>query len=227
MEILEVRSKRNLFFLGKSSLSNNQLLDVDLAIDLHISEQMGKGIYQQLPIHCEVQFPKQQRLASLSLFEENISKTKSIFAAEEVDWSPSPYSVFIQKTSTEKTLSFNIRQMGTILLAKQRPQPRKQKNLAMYSVEVKPEIAEMDDLQAFLVFHESNSILQLRAHRNRFSAFHLPQGAKATLLVMGLKNGRLFLFKSFIEKINSELEKALLKEISEKDLRITLENMIF
>ncbi len=227
LQILEVRSKRNLFFLGKSSLSNNQLLDVDLAINLHIPEQIGKGIFQQLPIRCEVQVPKQQRVASLQLFEENISKTKSIFSEEEVDWSPSPYSVLIEKSFNEKTLNFSIRQMGTVLLAKHRNQNRKLKNLAMFSVEVSPAMSEMEDLQAFLVFHESNSIVALRAHRNRFSAFHLPQGAKATLLVVGLKDGQFFLFKSFIEKINSELKKAPLKEISEKDLRITLENMIF
>lgn len=227
LEILEVRNKRNLFFLGKSSLSNNQLLDVDLAIDLHIPEQIGKGIYQQLPIHCEVQFPKQQKLTAFQLFEEHISKTKSIFSDEEIDWSPSPYSTLIERHSAGKTLSFNIRQMGSVLLAKQLPKHRKQKQPTMFSVEVNQDMETMDDLKAFLVFHETNSIVQLRAHRNRFSAFHLPKGARATLLVIGLKNGRFFLFKSFIEKINSELKRAPIKEVSEKDLKVTLENMIF
>lgn len=227
LEVLEVRSKRNLFFLGKPSLSNNQLLDVDLAIDIQIPEQLGKGIHQKLPIRCEVQFPKQQKLGSLQLFEENISKTKSIFSEEEIDWSPSPYSLLIQKNAKDKTLSFHIQQLGTVLLAKKVIQHRKQKPPAMFSVEVKPEMAEMDDMQAFLVFHESDSIVQLRAHRNRFSAFHLPQGARASLLVIGLKQGRFFLYKSLIEKINSELKKAPLKEISERDLTITLKNMIF
>jgi hypothetical protein len=227
LEILEIKSKRALFFLGKSSLSGNHLLDVELAIDIRIPEQLGKGIYQQLPIHCEVAFPKQQRLAGIQLYEEHISRTKSIFSTEEVDWNPSKYSVLIEKTPSEKVLSFNISQMGTLLLGKQRLNSWKLKKLTMFSVEVDQEKEELDDLCAFLVFHDTNSIVQLRSHRNRFSAFHLPPGEKATLLVLGLKNGRFYMFKSFIEKLSSELKKAPLKEISEKDLSTTLKNMIF
>lgn len=224
IKLRTVNNKKDLFFMSKSTLSSERLLDVDLLLEIKMISSQQVKVDLAKPIRVEIPYQKTGRPGSLQLFEERTAPTKAMFSNEKLDWKPSQRGVILQRNPNAfRSAQFTLLQEGCYALGKYLTNPKKQpKKNAMLSVVLQDRQLPYDDCQAYLLFHDTNSVVRLHQQRHRFSAFHLPSGKKASLLVIGMKHGTFFAYKALIPAINSQKLKVQLNQINPDGLKSKL-----
>lgn len=227
LEIFETIDKRSLFFSNISCTADNQLLDVDWSVDIQVKKHKDVGVRQRLAIRVLLPIPKNRRWGDLEIFEEQTAKVNFLNAEERKEWTSTSLNLFMHRLGQQKEYFFYVSGPGTYLIGKKLRVGRKPKSRAMLSIFLKEESPRLRNLRAFLIFHESDTIIQLEAQRGRFSAFHLPKGRKASLLLVGLENRHFYFNRYFLGTLSNTKIGIDLQKVTVHQLQAELQRMIF
>lgn len=227
LQIFETNDKRTLFYSDISCTADNQLLDVEWSIDIQLKKLSRVGVRQGLPIRLVLPSGKNKRMADFEIFQEQFAKVNLLEGEQRKEWTSAPVNLFSHRIGQHKEHFFYVSSPGTFLVGKKLRKGRKPKARAMLSVFLKDNAPKLENVRAFLVFHESDTIVHLEAQRGRFSAFHLPKGRKASLILIGLEPHQFYLNRYFLGPLNNTKIEMNLEPVSVHQLQAELQRMIF
>lgn len=224
---MEIINKRSLFYAGYSAFSDRCLLNMEYCIDLQIVEEAYSGI--QLAGTYRVSLPsgKNIRWSEQEIYQKRSAKVNLLKGEARRIWAASNLSLLLHKKESGKRASFFSSSTGAFMIGSKLKKTKRAKQRSMISVVPDQVAAQLTDLRAYLVFHESNTVIQLDKQRGSFAAFHLPKGKKASLLLMGMEKGRFYFHRLFIGSISNQRLECHLQAINNYELQAELQRMIF
>jgi len=227
LRVLEISNKRSLFYAGYSSLSNCSLLDMKYCLELEIVQEPRSGIRLGRFIRLVLPSGKNGRWSDCMVYQKQTAKVHLLQGDIRNIWAPSAIPLLLQKNGMGKEPGFYTAYTGAFMIGKEINKSKKAKKRAMISVVPDQGGPSLSHIQAYLVFHESDTIVQLEEQRGSFSAFHLPKGKKASLLLIGLEKGTFYFYRSFLGSLSNQRIECCLQPINHHQLQAELQRMIF
>ena len=227
LQVFELMDKRSLFYAGYSSLSDRCLLDMEYCIDLQIVQKPSAGIRQVAPIRIFLPSGKNTRWSGQEIYQKQRAKVNLLKGNTRSVWTPSDISLLVYKNGAQKEATFYAPGPGVYMVGKEIKKRKKARQRAMISVSLSPGPVRLINVQAYLVLHESDTIVQLEEQRGNFSAFHLPKGKKATLLMLALQKKQFYFYRQFLGALDNQRIEGCLQLISSHQLQAELQRMIF
>lgn len=227
LQVFELMDKRSLFYAGYSSLSDRCLLDMEYCIDLQIVQKPSAGIRQVAPIRIFLPSGKNTRWSGQEIYQKQRAKVNLLKGNTRSVWTPSNISLLVYKNGAQKEATFYAPGPGVYMVGKEIKKRKKARQRAMISVSLSPGPVRLINVQAYLVLHESDTIVQLEEQRGNFSAFHLPKGKKATLLMLALQKKQFYFYRQFLGALDNQRIEGCLQLISSHQLQAELQRMIF
>lgn len=227
LRVIELMDKRSLFYAGYSSLSDRCLLDMAYCIDLQIVQKPYASIRQVAPIRIFLPSGKSKRWSDLEIYQMESAKVHLLKGHTRSVWTPSGIPLLVYKNGLQKEGTFYAPEPGAYMVGKKLKKRKKAKQRAMISVSLSSEQIRLINVQAYLVLHESDTIVQLEEQRGNFSAFYLPKGKKGTLLMLALQKKQFYFHRQFLGALDNQRVEGRLQPISSHQLQAELQRMIF
>lgn len=227
IRVTELTDKRSLFYSGYSSLSDRCLLHMLYGIDLQIVQEPQLLIRPVQPICIRLPFGKKVRWSDVGIYEKQAAKVHLLQGGNRSVWARASINLLVHKNGVRKEAYFYTFGPGAYLMGKTIKPNNKAKQRAMISVALDQERPQLSHVRAYLIFHESDAIVQLEEQRGHLSAFHLPKGKKASLLLLGLEQGQFYLHRYFLGPLSNQRIECRLQPISSHRLQVELQRMIF
>lgn len=227
LRVIELMDKRSLFYAGYSSLSDRCLLDMAFCIDLQIVQTPSGGIRQVAAIRVFLPSGKSTRWSDLEIYQKQRAKVHLLKGNTRSVWTPSGIPLLVYKNGMQKEATFYAPEPGAYMVGKKLRKRKKAKQRAMISVALSPGPVRLINVQAYLVLHESDTIVQLEEQRGNFSAFYLPKGKKATLLMLALQKKQFYFYRQFLGALDNQRVEGRLQPLSSHQLQAELQRMIF
>lgn len=203
VRLTEIFSRSEMVLSNMVSTSEDRLLEsggqiLVQAIQDHQMLELRQPIRVELPVSPALNNPLAMRL-----FEGGTAKTRAFRSARSFDWKQvSRRTIPVVKIGKYKYFRFLLQKFRWIncdyFCAKR-------SNRTMVTAHYHCEEEVLDDMAAFLVFHEFNAVARMYPAGNRFSSFNIPTGQSATVLLLGLKAGQLYLGATRIDRTSNQL----------------------
>ena len=190
LQLKEVFSKEDMILSDKVTTSEDRLLESSGQFWL---QAMLDGAPLQLKTAVVVELPVRKNLKNplgMKLFQGSMAVTRTFGGSTAFDWKLlSKKPIPINKVAKRKFYKFLINTFNwyncDCFFAKRTAK-------TMVSIRVQQGMKQFDELSAYLVFREANAVSRMYAHGNRFTSFNIPSRKRATVLLLGLKNGQFY-----------------------------------
>ncbi len=216
IHLREVFEKGEMVLSNRMSSSEDRLLESAGQFWLFATQnrqplELTKPIFVEFPVHPALTNP-----VAVRLFCGSFSTVLPFNAQQIFDWKlMSDKHLRIRKISGKKYFQFEINEFNwyscQYFFAKRSA-------LTMVSAKCVTDVDTFDDQSAFLVFRDIRSVARMYFSGNRFTAFNIPVGLAASVIIIALKDQQLFFGAQRLESIVSRLVPMTLEPLSESQL---------
>lgn len=224
VELIELFTPAEMVLANRHSTAEDQLLESGGQVAI-FAYQAGKPLYLQQSIAVEVPvWRKPQNPLALSLFEQSISTMRTFSAASLSDWKRMEHQLIkTSKTKDGKYNLFTIDRFNWYQCSYQLPRPklRKKGMVSVYPLGVR----SLDDQLGFLIFSKINTVARMYWSGSHFTALNIPAQFSAEVVLLGLKNGRLFLGRNRFRKASDKTSRVHLHPCSQMDIIDALQDI--
>jgi len=223
----EIFDKRSLFYYGCVTATDRHLLDMECCLDFQVAHRSTTSIQLAHAIRVLLPFGKNSRWLEQSVYEKRTAQTHLLEGGQTQVWARTSVPVMLQKSGLQRRAYVHLFYPGAYLIGERLKRSNKWKQRAMISVVPDLEGPAMANIQAYLIFHESDSIVRLAPQRGQFSAFHLPKDKKASLILLGLERGQFYFYRTFLGPLDNQRIACRLEPVDNHQLQTELQRMIF
>jgi hypothetical protein len=223
ISLKEVFSKKEMVLSNRVTTSEDRLLESGGQIFVQ-AFQSGRPL--QLSGPMAVELPLRNRLRNplgMRLFKGAVSITRAFRSGRDFDWEMvSNKPVNIRVLNGSKYFAFNLTEFNwwncDYFFAKKGAR-------TMVSARCVSQIEEFDDLTAFLVFRDTNSVARMYPGEHSFTSFNIPLKLAAAVVMMGIYDGQLFLGTCEIDQTSNKLLHVRMGPVTEEELLKNLDKL--
>ncbi|MFN7115895.1 MAG: hypothetical protein ACK4TA_03800 [Saprospiraceae bacterium] len=212
----EVFHKEDIILSNRLTTSEDRLLETGGQFSIHAFQE---GVPLQLAIPIGVEMPILPRFShtlSMRLFVGSLSSTLTSVAGKVFDWKMVVDKYLkVNKISKKKYFYFYITELNwfacSTFYAKRTPR-------TMVSARCSSPIEDLDELAAYLVFNELNSVTRMYPNGNRFTGVNIPANQAASIIMIGCRQGEWFYGSHKMDKTSSQQVTVKLEPVIETQL---------
>lgn len=223
IKLTEVFSKLEMILTNKVTTSEDRLLESggQFCLEAFQNNQpvnLITPIKVALPVRCKL-----KNALAMHLFQGSLSKTRDFQSDRIFDWTQvSNKPLSIQKVGPKKFFQFQIMDFTwwncDFYFSKRRSK-------TMVSAKHVSHLECFDDMTAFLVFEDLQSVARMYKGEHSFTSFNIPTRQSATMVMMALQDGQMYFGKKYIPRTSNKLIHVPLEEVNEEDLLGALEEL--
>ncbi len=181
------------------------------------ANQASTPLQLSTPLTVEIPVPPQlSNPLSMQLFLESVASTGTPLAEKVFDWKTvGSKSVKVKKIQRKKYFQFYLTELNwfacSAFLSKKVPR-------TMVSARCTAPIDDLEELAAYVVFKDWNTVARMYLNGNRFIGVNISSNKAATIVMIGFRQGEWFYGVHAIEKTASQQVMVLLKSVIESQL---------
>ncbi|MEN0006546.1 MAG: hypothetical protein AAF798_20505 [Bacteroidota bacterium] len=198
LELVELYTKSSMLFAGRTSTSDDRILHNygQLFIQLY-HKQVPLRLIKPITIQLQEQTLKKDALEE-RLYRSGTTTTRSFSGQAGVDWKQSDSPILRAAMGKLKySFRFQLQKLGWVQCAAPLPAQSKQ---VMVSARYRSDAGPLDEKVAFLLFDKYQAMASMYPQNRHFSAFNIPAGQKATIIILGRRKSMYFFGKQSTDK---------------------------
>lgn len=223
LQLREVFSRKDILLSNKMTTSENRLLESagQLWLSASYEGQVLDLVYPigvDLPVKSGLRNP-----LAVRLFSGGAASTHSISPKVSFDWRQvDKKNLPITHIANKKYYRFWLYQFNWINCNNS---ISRRKGRSMVSAKAVSRVEEFDDLMAFLVLSNSQSMARMHRTNDHFTAFNIPSKLSAKVLMIGLHQGIIYFGLKEIEKTTNSLVYVRMEPVSLNGLSQKLDSI--
>ncbi len=224
LHLTEVFGPAAMMLSNRSSTSEDRLLESSGQIQIY-AYQNGSPLVLEEALQVELPVPEDLRNPlGMRLFEARHATVQAFPERKRFDWrlTETPM-VHIRKLNGRKYYVFQIHRFNSYECAGWLPVRRKTRVM----VSVRPIIGtdKMDGELAFLSFPGLNTVVRMYRGGSAFTAFNIPAGLTAEVLILGIRGGQLYLGRNRFNQAKDKVANVYLRPCAEVDILEVLQTI--
>lgn len=223
IRLREIVNKREMVLSDMVTTSEDRLLESAGQFQVQAFKngrllKLIKPFSVQLPLRGELSNP-----LGMKLFLGSTSTTIAFQGKRPFDWRQlSKKPVKIKKIVEKKYFSFDLEEFNWVncdsFYAKKIPK-------TMVSAKFVCPVEDLNDQVAYLVFRDINSVARMYYGGHSFTTINIPVNLSARVLIMGLRQGRLYFGQTEIENTSTQMAHLHLFPLMEEELLQALRDL--
>jgi hypothetical protein len=189
LEFVELYDKAQMVFAGKTTTSEDALLHAYGQLFLQIRQGHAILPFDQ-PITVALPKPVAGKIQTTHhrLFKTIKTVTRPFGQKAGLDWKA--YHTDSILNMGEETIQLSVQQPGWIQCAGNLPGRYKK---VMVSARYHSNYGPLDEKMAYLIFHDFNAVARMYPQSRHFTAFNMPEGLAATVVILGRRKSMYFI----------------------------------
>ncbi|NBC06537.1 MAG: hypothetical protein GVY26_05025 [Bacteroidetes bacterium] len=222
IELVELFQPSEMILANRPSTSEDRLLEMGGQLAVFAYQQgkpltLGRPLWVELPIWSQAHNP-----LAMQLFEHSKPTMRAFSAQTNSDWQPiKGVKVGLQRLNGVKYHVFSIDTLNWYHCSHFLPSKKRKVMVSVYPVGVRA----LDEQLAFLAFRNRNTVARMYWSGSHFSAFNIPAQSSAEVIVLGLKQGQLFLGRNRFRKAKQKTLNVHLRHCSQMDIIDALQDL--
>lgn len=222
IELVELFQASEMILANRPSTSEDRLLEMggQLAVFAH---QQGGLLTLDRPLEVELPVCSQtHNPLAMQLFEHSKPTMRAFSAQTNFDWRlVRGAKVGLQRLNGVKYHVFSIDAFNWYHCSHFLPSKKRKVMVSVYPVGVRA----LDEQLAFLAFRDINTVARMYWSGSHFSALNIPAHSSAEVIVLGLKQGQLFLGRNRFRKAKQKTLNVHLRHCSQMDIIDALQDL--
>jgi len=222
IELVELFQASEMILANRPSTSEDRLLELGGQFALFAYEQ-GKPLTLARPVWVEMPvWGQPHNPLAMRLFEHSRPTMRTFSAQTNFDWRLlKGAKVSLQRYAGVKYHAFSVDAFNWYHCSYFLPSKKRKVMISVYPVGVRA----LDEQLAFLAFQNMNAVARMHWSGSHFSAFNIPAQSSAEVVVLGLKQGQLFLGRNRFRKAKQKTLNVHLRHCSQMDIIDALQDL--
>ena len=222
LELVELLRASEMILANQPSTSEDRLLELGGQFSL-FAKQRGKLLSLNQPIQVELPVRGQAyNPLAMQLFERSRPTMRALSTQTGFDWRQAEgAAVDLRRVSGVKCHTFAIEAFNWYLCSYFLPSPKRKVMVSVYPVGVKA----LEEQLAFLALRDINAVARMYWSGAHFSALNIPANCSAEVIVLGAKQGQLFLGRNRFRKAKQKTLNVHLRQCSQRNIMDALQDL--